>query len=148
MKSSQSKLFNFKMFQLIILLLPIMVTCDVFSVDKTTNRIVDSVGRQRIFHGSNVVYKTTPFIPITTKFDARYSFSAEDADLMASMGYNTIRLGVLWAGLEPTRGEYNMTYMAQVEDCENSWGTGHPLSLGHAPRCLQQEVLWQRGSGL
>ena len=24
------------------------------------------------------------------------------------------RLGVLWAGLEPTRGEYNMTYMAQV----------------------------------
>ena len=37
------------------------------------------------------VYKTSPFIPITTKFDARYSFCEEDADLMASMGYNTIR---------------------------------------------------------
>ena len=26
------------------------------------------------------------------------------------------RLGVLWAGLEPTRGEYNTTYMAQVPE--------------------------------
>ena len=37
------------------------------------------------------VYKTTPFIPITSHFDARYSFSTEDAQLLASIGYNTIR---------------------------------------------------------
>ena len=47
----------------------------------------------------------------------RYSFSVEDARLMASMGYNTIRLGVLWAGLEPERGHYNMTYLDQVVAC-------------------------------
>ena len=48
---------------------------------------------------------------------SRYSYSEEDAKLMASMGYNVIRLGVLWAGLEPTRGEYNMTYLDQVVQC-------------------------------
>jgi len=85
-----------------------------FSVSSEKNRIIDSFGRERFFHGTNVVFKTEPFIPITTHFDARYSFSVEDAQLLASMGYNTIRLGVLWAGLEPTQGEYNMTYMEKV----------------------------------
>ena len=49
----------------------------------------------------------------------RYSFSEEDAKLMATMGYNTIRLGVLWAGMEPVEGEYNMTYLDQVVECVN-----------------------------
>ena len=42
-----------------------------YYVNPSTNRIVDSYGRERIFHGDNVVMKTTPFIPITTYFDAR-----------------------------------------------------------------------------
>jgi beta-glucosidase/6-phospho-beta-glucosidase/beta-galactosidase len=29
------------------------------------------------------------------------SFSKEDAEFIAEIGYNTIRLGVLWAGFEP-----------------------------------------------
>ena len=47
----------------------------------------------------------------------RYSFAEDDAKLLASMGYNTIRLGVLWAGLEPERGQYNLTYLDQVVAC-------------------------------
>ena len=47
----------------------------------------------------------------------RYSFAEDDAKLLASMGYNTIRLGVLWAGLEPERGSYNLTYLDQVVAC-------------------------------
>ena len=43
-----------------------------FYVNPDTNRIVDLHGRERIFHGDNVVQKTAPFIPITTHFDARY----------------------------------------------------------------------------
>ena len=42
-----------------------------FLVDPEKNRIVDGFGRERIFHGENVVMKTTPFVPITTHFDAR-----------------------------------------------------------------------------
>ena len=41
----------------------------------------------------------------------------EDAALLASMGHNTIRLGVLWAGLEPVEGQYNMTYLDQIKIC-------------------------------
>ena len=36
------------------------------------------------------------------------------------MGYNVIRLGVLWAGLEPEQGQYNMTYLDQVLECVNT----------------------------
>jgi hypothetical protein len=75
------------------------------------------------------VYKTSPFIPITDHFDARYSFSTEDAALMASMGYNTIRLGVLWAGLEPTRGAYNLTYLGQVQEAVRIAGEAGILSV-------------------
>lgn len=46
-------------------------TATKFSVDTEKNRIIDGQGRERIFHGTNVVFKTTPFIPITTHFDAR-----------------------------------------------------------------------------
>ena len=42
-----------------------------FSVNSEKNRIVDGEGRERMFHGTNVVFKTAPFIPITTHFDAR-----------------------------------------------------------------------------
>ena len=87
-----------------------------FLVDSDKNKIVDTEGRERFFHGTNVVYKTAPFIPVIDHFDAKESFSVEDADLLASMGFNTIRLGVLWAGLEPVEGEYNMTYLDLVEE--------------------------------
>lgn len=90
-----------------------------FSVDTVKNKIIDKFQRERIFHGENVVFKTSPFVPITTHFDARYSFSEDDAKLMASIGYNTIRLGVLWAGLEPIEGQYNMTYLEQIVECVN-----------------------------
>ena len=42
-----------------------------FRVNTDKNRIVDSAGRERIFHGQNVVMKTAPFVPITDHFDAR-----------------------------------------------------------------------------
>ena len=77
---------------------------------------------------------------------------------MASMGYNTIRLGVLWAGLEPVMGEYNFTYLEQVVECVNIaeryertinselilfyyFQVRHPPRAGHAPGRVQQEIL-------
>ena len=42
-----------------------------FLVDPEKNRIIDGYGRERIFHGENVVMKTIPFVPITSHFDAR-----------------------------------------------------------------------------
>ena len=61
------------------------------------NRIKDEDGRERIFHGTNVVNKLEPFVPTNLEtFDAMYSFNEEDIDFLASLGYNTLRLGLLW----------------------------------------------------
>ena len=62
----------------------------------------------------------------------RYSYHDDDAKLMATMGYNVIRLGVLWAGLEPEEGQYNMTYLDQVVECVNTaekYGLGVVLDM-------------------
>ena len=56
---------------LVLLVLTTINTKAKFSVSPEKNRIVDSYGRERFFHGTNVVFKTDPFIPITTHFDAR-----------------------------------------------------------------------------
>ena len=56
---------------LLLLLGSFTVSAAKYYVNPSTNRIVDNYGRERIFHGDNVVMKTTPFIPITTHFDAR-----------------------------------------------------------------------------
>ena len=56
---------------LVLLVLTTITTKAKFSVSPEKNRIVDSYGRERFFHGTNVVFKTDPFIPITTHFDAR-----------------------------------------------------------------------------
>jgi hypothetical protein len=50
---------------------------------------------------SNVIEKRFPFVPVTDSFNPLNSFSKEDAEFIAEIGYNTIRLGVLWAGFEP-----------------------------------------------
>lgn len=78
------------------------VNCEKLHVEN--NRIKDQDGRERIYHGTNVVQKLFPYVPRTDGFNAIDSFSKEDANFLATMGYNTIRLGVLWAGAEPVEG--------------------------------------------
>ena len=122
-----------------------------FSVDTEKNKIIDQFGRERIFHGENVIMKTIPFVPITTHFDARhtetqsnqrlvficrYSFVDEDAQLLASMGHNTIRLGLLWAGLEPVEGQYNMTYMEVTSALLTALQSFHLFTVQEIIKCV------------
>ena len=55
----------------------------------------------------------------------------EDAQLLASMGHNTIRLGLLWAGLEPVEGQYNMTYMEVTSALLTASSVGWRLQSFH-----------------
>jgi hypothetical protein len=84
------------------------------TVNVKTNRIEDSDGRERVFHGTNVVFKGPPYYPPTETFDPFLSLAAQDLELLASMGYNSIRLGVLWAGAEPVDGQFNASYFEAV----------------------------------
>ena len=54
--------------------------------------LVDSLGRERFFHGTNVVVKHKPFHPDLNGF-GEDSFSEIDMKILQSLGLNSIRLG-------------------------------------------------------
>ena len=62
--------------------------------------LYDRQGRIVFFHGVNAVYKHAPYelFPAPGK---PWNFSAADASLMARLGFNVVRLGMTWSGLEP-----------------------------------------------
>ena len=68
--------------------------------------LYDRSGRVVFLHGVNAVYKTAPF-ELFPDPKAPWNFSATDAALMARLGFNVVRLGILWQGLEPGRGGPN-----------------------------------------
>ena len=76
-----------------------------FRVDPDSGRILDSKNRERLFHGTNVVFKKFPFHPEVhggrSKWSATQSFTEDDMSLLASLGFNTIRLNTPWAAVEP-----------------------------------------------
>ena len=85
-------------------------------VDPATTHYVDSLGRVRIFHGLNVIFKQPPFVPSTEEWDVETSFSAQDAADLRRWGFNLIRLGVLWQGTFPASGaSHDPAYIAAVQ---------------------------------
>lgn len=82
-----------------------------FYVDEATGKIRDRIGRERIFHGLNVVMKGCPWHPQVDKFDARMSFCDTDIALLQEWGMNVVRLAIMWPGVEPSRGHFNFTYL-------------------------------------
>lgn len=68
--------------------------------------LYDRQGRVVFFHGANVVYKKPPFeaYPDPGK---PWNFGAADASLMARLGFNVVRLGMTWRGLEPGTARAN-----------------------------------------
>ena len=64
------------------------------TVNPDTNMLLDSQGRERFFHGTNVVVKHKPFHPELNGY-SKDSFSEIDMKILQSLGLNTIRLGML-----------------------------------------------------
>ena len=76
---------------------------------------VDDEGREILFHGSSAVVKGPPWYPDHSTFSDDISMSRKDFEWMQRLGLNFLRLGVMWAGTEPTRGHYNETYLDQID---------------------------------
>src|SRR4051794_19019563 len=72
--------------------------------------ITDSAGRVVILHGVNMVnkVKSQGYAPSAT------GFGDDDARFLAHEGLNTVRLGVIYAGVEPQPGSYNDAYLADI----------------------------------
>ncbi|MEB3019825.1 cellulase family glycosylhydrolase [[Mycobacterium] crassicus] len=70
----------------------------------------DDDGRVVLLHGVNQVYKIPPFEP------GADGFSDDDAAFLAANGFNVVRVGVIWAGVEPEPGVYDSDYLASVNE--------------------------------
>jgi endoglycosylceramidase len=62
--------------------------------------LYDQQGRVVFFHGVNAVYKLPPYELYPAPGKA-WNFSPADASLIATLGFNVVRLGMTWSGLEP-----------------------------------------------
>ncbi len=71
--------------------------------------ITGSDGRVVIMHGANQVYKGPPYTPSAD------GFGEDDAAFLAANGFNAVRVGVIWAGVEPEPGVIDYNYLASVE---------------------------------
>jgi len=111
--------------------------------------LYDQKGRVVFFHGVNAVYKHPPYelYPAPGK---PWNFGAADASLMARLGFNVVRLGMTWKGLEPGTapandpaictpgaphdpGEFNQTvldaYLSKVKETVDLLGQFHVYTL-------------------
>jgi endoglycosylceramidase len=75
--------------------------------------ITDAKGRVVILHGVNMVHKRPPYHPAAT------GFGDDDAAFLQRHGFNTVRLGVIYAGVEPTPGSYDDGYLNQIAGTES-----------------------------
>jgi endoglycosylceramidase len=75
--------------------------------------ITDAKGRVVILHGVNMVYKRPPYSPAAT------GFGEDDAAFLQRNGFNTVRLGVIYAGVEPSPGSYDDAYLNRIAATES-----------------------------
>jgi endoglycosylceramidase len=81
-------------------------------VDPLTGQFIDEFGRVRVFHGVNAVVKTPPYHPtINGPFDPIYSLNKQDVANLYQWGFNFVRLGMMWPGVETSQSNYNLTYL-------------------------------------
>ncbi|MGH3372022.1 MAG: glycoside hydrolase family 5 protein, partial [Nocardioidaceae bacterium] len=74
--------------------------------------ITDGDGRVVTRHGVNLVSNRPPYAPDAT------GFGADDAAFLSDHGFNTVRLGAIYAGVEPQPGVYDNAYLARLQATE------------------------------
>jgi endoglycosylceramidase len=70
--------------------------------------ITDAAGRVVILHGVNQVFKVPPYEP------AADGFGDDDAAFLAANGFDAVRVGVIWAAVEPQPGVYDDNYLDAI----------------------------------
>jgi endoglycosylceramidase len=70
--------------------------------------VTDASGRTVIVHGTNMVYKLAPYDP------SAVGFGADDAAFLHRIGFNAVRVGVIWKAVEPRPGAFDDAYLARI----------------------------------
>jgi endoglycosylceramidase len=72
--------------------------------------ITDATGRVVVLHGVNQVFKVAPYEPSAD------GFGDDDAAFLAANGFDAVRVGVIWAAVEPQPGVYDDNYLDSIDD--------------------------------
>ncbi len=84
-------------------------------IQTENTRFIDPAGREVLLYGVNVICK-----------DPRKNYpeqvKQEELQNLASYGFNVIRLGIIWSGIEPEPGLYDEKYLLQI-DLLVDWAT-------------------------
>lgn len=72
------------------------------------NKLIDCKGRHTILHGINMVCKEKEKGYIG-------AYHEEDFQTLKQWGFNVIRLGIFWDGVEPSPGQYDDNYLAEID---------------------------------
>lgn len=77
-------------------------------------RIADAFGRHVLLRGVNVNAHAEYWAYDPARFTT-YPFTSADADAIASLGWNAVRLLLSWSRVEPAPGSYDEAYLDAVE---------------------------------
>jgi len=85
--------------------------------------ITDAHGRVVFIHAVNMVYKRPPYYP------RAIGFGADDARFLRRHGFNGVRLGVIYKGVEPKPGQYDNSYLDHIADTQRTLARNGVFSL-------------------
>nr|WP_046286061.1 cellulase family glycosylhydrolase [Mycobacterium sp. UM_NZ2] len=103
--------------------------------------LTDADGRVVILHGVNEVNKGAPYTPEANHFDAQH------AAYLAANGVNAVRVGVIWAGVEPNPGEIDYGYLASIKATVDLLGSYGIVSVIDMHQDLYSDTITGIGDG-
>lgn len=110
------------------------------AVEVTGNWLTNGDGQVVMLHGLNQVYKVAPYEPSAD------GFGSDDAAFLAANGFNAVRLGVIWAGVEPQPGVIDYAYLASVEQTVQTLAKYHIVAILDMHQDLYSEAFGGEGA--
>ena len=102
--------------------------------------LLDAQGRAVILHGLNQVYKVAPYTPSAD------GFGDDDAAFLQANGFDAMRVGVIWAAVEPTPGHFDTAYLDSIASTVNTLAAHGIVSLLDFHQDMYNEVFQGEGA--
>lgn len=110
------------------------------AVSNTNVWLTDAQGRAVTLHGLNQVMKVAPYEP------AQDGFGEDDAAFLQANGFNAMRVGVIWAAVEPQPGVFNGAYLNSIAQTVHTLGAHGIVSLLDFHQDLYNEMFHGEGA--
>jgi endoglycosylceramidase len=109
-------------------------------IGHTGRWMTDADGRVVVLHGLNQVYKVPPYEPSAD------GFGDDDAAFLQANGFNAMRVGVIWAAVEPQPLSYDDNYLASIAQTVATLASHGIVSLLDFHQDLYNEVFQGEGA--